>query len=104
MKSAAITARTATSATSCLMTRPSAQSAKAFALTRSTLPMPKRSGRKAKKWPEKLSMPDTQSLTSAEQLAATNTAHFPNESAEYRAARNALLIEEIELRRHIERV
>jgi predicted dithiol-disulfide oxidoreductase (DUF899 family) len=30
--------------------------------------------------------------------------HFPNESPAYRAARNALLAEEIELRRHIERV
>ena len=30
--------------------------------------------------------------------------HFPNESASYRQARNALLEEEIELRRHIERV
>jgi len=49
-------------------------------------------------------MADTHTLVPAEQLAATNTAHFPNESAEYRAARNALLIEEIELRRQIERV
>lgn len=31
-------------------------------------------------------------------------ARFPNESAAYRRARNALLAEEIELRRHIERV
>lgn len=46
----------------------------------------------------------TDTLTPARQLAETNTAHFPNESAEYRAARNALLVEEIELRRHIERV
>ena len=30
--------------------------------------------------------------------------HFPNESADYRRARNALLAEEMELRRHIERV
>ena len=49
-------------------------------------------------------MPDMQTLTPAQQLAATNKAHFPNESAEYRAARNSLLVEEIELRRHIERV
>lgn len=49
-------------------------------------------------------MPDTQTIVSAQQLAATNKAHFPNESAEYRAARNSLLIEEIELRRQIERV
>jgi len=47
-------------------------------------------------------MTEAQSLPSALQLAATNAAHFPNESAEYRAARNALLAEEIELRRHIE--
>ncbi|MBY8821582.1 DUF899 family protein [Sphingomonas colocasiae] len=44
------------------------------------------------------------SLIPARELAARNTAQFPNESAEYRAARNALLAEEIELRRHIERV
>lgn len=43
-------------------------------------------------------------LVPAEQLAAANQARFPNESAEYRAARNALLAEEIELRRHLERV
>lgn len=49
-------------------------------------------------------MPNSQTLVSPEQLAATNTAHYPNESSEYRAARNALLAEEIELRRHIERV
>ena len=49
-------------------------------------------------------MTDTLTLVSARELAETNKAHFPNESAEYRAARNALLIEEIELRRHIERV
>ena len=43
-------------------------------------------------------------LIPAATLAATNTTRFPNESAEYRAARDALLIEEIELRRSIERV
>src|SRR6187200_3210692 len=37
-------------------------------------------------------------------LAAANTAQFPNESEAYRKARNALLAEEIELRRHAERV
>lgn len=37
-------------------------------------------------------------------LAAKNQASFPNESEEYRRARTALLAEEIELRRHIERV
>jgi predicted dithiol-disulfide oxidoreductase (DUF899 family) len=49
-------------------------------------------------------MTDTQSLAPARQLAETNKIHFPNESAAYRKARNALLVEEIELRRHIERV
>ena len=49
-------------------------------------------------------MADTQALAPAQKLAATNKAHFPNESAAYRAARNALLVEEIELRRSLERV
>jgi predicted dithiol-disulfide oxidoreductase (DUF899 family) len=49
-------------------------------------------------------MPDSPTLVPSEKLAATNTAHYPNESAEYRAARNKLLAEEIELRRHVERV
>jgi len=43
-------------------------------------------------------------LISAQQLADANKAHFPNESAEYREARNGLLVEEIELRRYLERV
>jgi predicted dithiol-disulfide oxidoreductase (DUF899 family) len=43
-------------------------------------------------------------LTPAEQLVKTNRAHFPNESAAYRQARNALLVEEIKLRRHLEQV
>jgi predicted dithiol-disulfide oxidoreductase (DUF899 family) len=45
-----------------------------------------------------------QPLTPAQDLVARNPHKFPNESAEYRRARNALLVEEIELRRHIERV
>jgi predicted dithiol-disulfide oxidoreductase (DUF899 family) len=49
-------------------------------------------------------MTDAQTLAPARQLAETNKASFPNESTEYRAARHALLVEEIELRRHIERV
>jgi predicted dithiol-disulfide oxidoreductase (DUF899 family) len=49
-------------------------------------------------------MIETPTLVPAQQLAAANKAHFPNESAEYRKARNTLLAEEIELRRHIERV
>jgi predicted dithiol-disulfide oxidoreductase (DUF899 family) len=47
---------------------------------------------------------DKQTLTSATELARANTAQFPNESADYRQARNALLAEELELRRHIARV
>lgn len=43
-------------------------------------------------------------LASAQSLAATNQAHFPNESAQYRVARNSLLVEELELRRQLERV
>ena len=45
-----------------------------------------------------------QQLTPADQLAKQNGVRFPNESSEYRRARDALLTEEIELRRHIERV
>ena len=47
---------------------------------------------------------NAQSLTPAAELARTNPVRMPNESAEYRAARTALLAEEIELRRHIARV
>jgi predicted dithiol-disulfide oxidoreductase (DUF899 family) len=43
-------------------------------------------------------------LTPAGELARDNPVRILNESAEYRAARTALLAEEIELRRHIERV
>lgn len=43
-------------------------------------------------------------LESAETLAKRNGVRFPNESPAYRQARDALLAEEIELRRHIERV
>jgi predicted dithiol-disulfide oxidoreductase (DUF899 family) len=49
-------------------------------------------------------MTTTTILTPAKELAAKNKAKFPNESEEYRQARNGLLAEEIELRRHIERV
>lgn len=49
-------------------------------------------------------MADNTTLIPAIDLAARNKAHFPNESPIYRQARNALLAEEIELRRHIERV
>jgi len=43
-------------------------------------------------------------LKPAAELAKMNRVRFPNESNEYRRARDALLVEEIELRRHIERV
>jgi predicted dithiol-disulfide oxidoreductase (DUF899 family) len=46
----------------------------------------------------------TPRLIPAQDLARDNPIRIPNESAEYRAARTALLAEEIELRRHIERV
>jgi predicted dithiol-disulfide oxidoreductase (DUF899 family) len=45
-----------------------------------------------------------QDLVPAAELAARNTVRLPNESAEYRDARTALLAAEIELRRHIESV
>ena len=47
---------------------------------------------------------NNQNLVPAAVLAAKNGVRFPNESEEYRIARDALLAEEIELRRHIERV
>jgi predicted dithiol-disulfide oxidoreductase (DUF899 family) len=43
-------------------------------------------------------------LTPADELAAKNPTRHPNESDEYRRARQVLLIEEIELRRQVERV
>jgi predicted dithiol-disulfide oxidoreductase (DUF899 family) len=49
-------------------------------------------------------MTTTTAQKPAAELAAKNTAKFPNESGEYRQARNALLAEEIELRRHMEQV
>ncbi len=49
-------------------------------------------------------MADKTNFASATMLAEKNKAHFPNETDQYRKARNSLLAEEIELRRHIERV
>jgi predicted dithiol-disulfide oxidoreductase (DUF899 family) len=46
----------------------------------------------------------TETLAPAATLAAASSVRIPNESSEYRAARTALLAEEIELRRHIEHV
>ena len=43
-------------------------------------------------------------LTPASELARNSRVRFPDESEAYRRAREALLAEEIELRRHIERV
>jgi len=47
---------------------------------------------------------DSSTLKPASELVRTNKKHFPNESADYRRARQELLTEEIELRRRIERV
>ena len=47
---------------------------------------------------------NTIQLKPASELARQNGVRFPNESSDYRRARDALLVEEIELRRHIERV
>jgi predicted dithiol-disulfide oxidoreductase (DUF899 family) len=49
-------------------------------------------------------MSGSTALKPATELARKNAVRFPNESQEYRRARDALLAEEIELRRHIERV
>jgi predicted dithiol-disulfide oxidoreductase (DUF899 family) len=46
----------------------------------------------------------SKALTPAKDLADNCKVRFPNESAEYRRARTALLAEEIELRRQLERV
>src|SRR4051812_14848011 len=53
---------------------------------------------------EEPNMAATQALAPATELAKNNGVRFPNESDDYRRARDALLAEEIELRRHIERV
>jgi predicted dithiol-disulfide oxidoreductase (DUF899 family) len=47
---------------------------------------------------------DSSILKPAAELACTNKTRHPNETGEYRRARQDLLAEEIELRRHIERV
>ena len=49
-------------------------------------------------------MPENSPLKPAAELAAKNKLRFPNESPEYRRARQTLLVEEIEVRRHIERL
>jgi predicted dithiol-disulfide oxidoreductase (DUF899 family) len=49
-------------------------------------------------------MSGNKTLTPASELAKRSKVRFLNESPEYRRAREALLAEEIELRRHIERV
>ncbi len=46
----------------------------------------------------------TEGLIPSDELARRSPMRMPGESAEYRAARRALLAEEFELRRHIERV
>jgi predicted dithiol-disulfide oxidoreductase (DUF899 family) len=54
--------------------------------------------------PEVIAMPSAQPLIPAAELARRNGLRFAGESDDYRRARDALLVEEIELRRHIERV
>lgn len=49
-------------------------------------------------------MADGSALQPAAAIAQKNRSRQPNESAEYRKAREALLVEEIELNRHIARV
>lgn len=49
-------------------------------------------------------MPDDLALQPAEALVRKNASSQPNESSAYREAREALLVEEIKLRRQIERV
>lgn len=49
-------------------------------------------------------MTSDNTLKPAADLAAKNDTRFPNESDAYRQARQALLVEEIELRRHLARV
>lgn len=49
-------------------------------------------------------MTDPKTLKSAAEMVARNAAQVMGESAAYRQARNALAAEEIELRRHIQRV
>lgn len=49
-------------------------------------------------------MTTQQKLKPASELAKKNGVRFPNESVDYRRARDALLAAEIELRRHIEQV
>ncbi len=46
----------------------------------------------------------TQGLIPADQVAQANLVRIPNESSDYRAARQRLLAAEVELRRHIETV
>ena len=49
-------------------------------------------------------MTEQKELAPASEMAAKGSKPYPNESREYRQARTALLAEEIELRRHIQRV
>ena len=49
-------------------------------------------------------MANDRTLAPAGELARKNQVRLPNEDREYRRARDALLVEEIELRRHMERV
>src|SRR6202795_3518906 len=88
----------------CKIIRPYVGSAPAGTSCSLTEPIrnpPKRGHAMASSNPKPLS---SSTLKPAAELARAGGVRFPNESAEYRRAREALLAEEIELRRHIERV
>ena len=53
---------------------------------------------------ETVTLPPQETLKPAREMAAAHPTRWPDESADYRAARTALLAEEIELRRQIQRV
>ena len=53
---------------------------------------------------EAAALPPSDALAPAQDLAKASTTRWPGESAAYRSARTALLAEEIELRRQIQRV
>jgi predicted dithiol-disulfide oxidoreductase (DUF899 family) len=68
---------------------------------------PLRRSSMAPRWRERqreIAMAEGKTLRPAAELAEKASKPFPNDSKDYRAARTALLAEEIELRRHIERV
>src|SRR3979411_997961 len=65
---------------------------------------PRASGQRVPFNSRRYMMSGSKPLTPAAELAEKNRTRYPNENTEYRGARQALLAEESELRRHIERV